>query len=246
METDGNYLYMLSQGQLVIVDLRAVDTPTIAARLTLKDSPTAMYLDGDRLTLISAGYVYPSAFERGGPVRSPWPNHGYGRRRIRSHRAQDHRQHPVRWDPLGLPAIGDQLYLVFQPTDLGSALGGPNIVHSDGTPLAAGESPVPLQSQPYNLGVRNCHVAGHGLSLRDRTGIRRPNHGRAWLQPAADLHLGRRRRRPDRRRPCRRSCPMSTSRRRRVRIKISRRSPRSTWRRTSPARGSSWCRRGRT
>ena len=61
METDGNYLYMISQGELVIVDVRDVDHPSIAARVKLQAPVSSMYLSGDRLTLISAGHGYTDA-----------------------------------------------------------------------------------------------------------------------------------------------------------------------------------------
>ena len=56
METDGDYLYMLSDGELVIVDLGSPDDPSVAARVEFDQAIESMYLAGDRLTLISKGF----------------------------------------------------------------------------------------------------------------------------------------------------------------------------------------------
>ncbi len=56
METDGDYLYMLSDGELVIVDLGSPDDPSVAARVEFDQAIESMCLAGDRLTLISKGF----------------------------------------------------------------------------------------------------------------------------------------------------------------------------------------------
>jgi inhibitor of cysteine peptidase len=53
VETDGDYLYILSGQELVIVDARDPQALQVASRLELDDRPFAMYLAGDRLTLLS-------------------------------------------------------------------------------------------------------------------------------------------------------------------------------------------------
>jgi uncharacterized secreted protein with C-terminal beta-propeller domain/outer membrane protein assembly factor BamB len=52
VETDGDYLYILSGQELVIVDARDPQALQVASRLELEDRPFAMYLAGDRLTLL--------------------------------------------------------------------------------------------------------------------------------------------------------------------------------------------------
>ena len=123
-----------------------------------------MYLDGDRLTLISAGYDYPSASNSADPYAV------YGQTTVTVVDVSD-RTAPKIIDStqfdgtlLDSRAIGDQLYLVFQPTDLGSSLGGPNIVHGDGTPLAAGEDPY-----AYNP---NLATSASGTAASQDTGYR--------------------------------------------------------------------------
>ncbi len=53
VETDGDYLYILSGEELVIVDARDPEALQVASRLELGARPFAMYLAGDRLTLLS-------------------------------------------------------------------------------------------------------------------------------------------------------------------------------------------------
>lgn len=52
IETDGEFLYIISGRDLVIVDARDPDNLTIASRVQLTDQPTGMYLSEGRLTLI--------------------------------------------------------------------------------------------------------------------------------------------------------------------------------------------------
>ena len=53
VETDGEYLYVVSGKTLTIVKLGVGDELSIAARVELDDDVAGMYLDGDRLALIS-------------------------------------------------------------------------------------------------------------------------------------------------------------------------------------------------
>jgi hypothetical protein len=55
VETDGNFIYSLTQGRLVIVDVRDVTHPQLVSITQFDSSLTEMYLQGDRLTLISRG-----------------------------------------------------------------------------------------------------------------------------------------------------------------------------------------------
>jgi uncharacterized secreted protein with C-terminal beta-propeller domain len=65
VKTDGHYLYILSHGELDIVDAHDPKNLTVVSRTTFSDSyPTAEFLDGTRLTVIaSAG--------SGGPIMRP-------------------------------------------------------------------------------------------------------------------------------------------------------------------------------
>ena len=65
VETDGEYLYMIVEQELLIIDVRDAENPSIASRVQLESKPTGIYLSGDRLTLISNNQ--PSWF--GGPIR---------------------------------------------------------------------------------------------------------------------------------------------------------------------------------
>ena len=51
VETDGEFLYIISGSELLIVDVRDADQPSLASRVELDSQPTGIYLDGDRLTL---------------------------------------------------------------------------------------------------------------------------------------------------------------------------------------------------
>lgn len=53
LETDGQYLYLVTGNELVIVDVSDAEDLAIVSRVQLDDRPTGMYLSGDRLTLIS-------------------------------------------------------------------------------------------------------------------------------------------------------------------------------------------------
>ena len=53
VETDGDYVYALSNGELAIVDSRTAEEPLVASRVALDGQAYAMYLHGDRLTVLS-------------------------------------------------------------------------------------------------------------------------------------------------------------------------------------------------
>ncbi|MEX2093152.1 MAG: beta-propeller domain-containing protein, partial [Pirellulales bacterium] len=59
VETDGEYLYILSGNELVIVAAGIGDELRIASRIHLEDRPVGMYLAGDRLALVSTSYGAP-------------------------------------------------------------------------------------------------------------------------------------------------------------------------------------------
>jgi len=58
VETDGNYVYVLSENLMTIVDVRDQDHPRISSRIHLSDESfgSEMYLDGDRLMVASTGF----------------------------------------------------------------------------------------------------------------------------------------------------------------------------------------------
>ncbi len=64
IETDGEFVYLLTGNELVVVDARDPDDLQIASRVELATKPTGMYLHGDRLTLVSSS----QASYYGGPV----------------------------------------------------------------------------------------------------------------------------------------------------------------------------------
>lgn len=64
VETDGNYLYILSGQDLVIVQAGTGDDLRVASRVHLDEKPVGMYLSGNRLAIVSSstppGYSYGS------------------------------------------------------------------------------------------------------------------------------------------------------------------------------------------
>lgn len=58
LETDGEFLYLISGSDLVIVKAGAGDELEDASRMKLGAAPTGMYLDGDRLVLVSSQAQY--------------------------------------------------------------------------------------------------------------------------------------------------------------------------------------------
>jgi uncharacterized secreted protein with C-terminal beta-propeller domain len=143
METDGNYLYMLSGRDLVIVDVRSVDHPTIAARLTLSRPISSMYLAGDRLTLVSQENAYYWG----------WSNNDWGPAWTESttvtvldvaDRSAPTIVQSTSFDGrlVDSRAIGDRVYLVFDGNT--PRCPGPKVVHEDGSPIFATENPAGL------------------------------------------------------------------------------------------------------
>ena len=71
VETDGSSLYILSRGELVVVDARQPDALAVASRTTIEGVPLAEYLDGNRLTVLSSIWpplVAPPVGQSGAPV----------------------------------------------------------------------------------------------------------------------------------------------------------------------------------
>lgn len=66
VETDGDYIYTVRGTQLLIIDVRDPAAPTVVSRTQLGGYGAEMYLDGDRLTIISAArnlFAYPDNVE---------------------------------------------------------------------------------------------------------------------------------------------------------------------------------------
>ncbi len=57
VETDGDYLYVLSGQQLVIIDALPAEEMSVTARIHFDSDPFAQYLMGERLTVLSHAYV---------------------------------------------------------------------------------------------------------------------------------------------------------------------------------------------
>ena len=58
VKTDGNFLYLLNNGELVIMDAWPADQTHIISRTAVDGWAQDMYLDGDRLTVISQTWQY--------------------------------------------------------------------------------------------------------------------------------------------------------------------------------------------
>ncbi len=54
IENDGSHLYVLSRGELLIIDARDADAPAVASRTQIEGWPIAEYLHGGRLTVLSS------------------------------------------------------------------------------------------------------------------------------------------------------------------------------------------------
>jgi uncharacterized secreted protein with C-terminal beta-propeller domain len=63
VETDGNYLYAFSAGQLVIVDVGDLTHPALVSVTHFDAAYTEMYLQGERLTLVDRGNAYGGTAE---------------------------------------------------------------------------------------------------------------------------------------------------------------------------------------
>jgi hypothetical protein len=79
VKTDGEYIYLIRNGELVIVDARARRRLKVASHTDIEGSPLAQYLIGDRLTVISqwGGYYYGGQFGLGFTAGAPWVPGGY-------------------------------------------------------------------------------------------------------------------------------------------------------------------------
>ena len=58
VKNDGRYIYLINNGQLVIVDAYPGNSATIVSRTDLEGTPTNLFLSGDRLLVISDDYSY--------------------------------------------------------------------------------------------------------------------------------------------------------------------------------------------
>jgi hypothetical protein len=72
VETDGEFLYMVAGTELVIIDIRDPDNLAVASRVQLGETPTGIYLTGDRLTLVTA-----SSSNSSGLTPIVWRGAGY-------------------------------------------------------------------------------------------------------------------------------------------------------------------------
>lgn len=73
-ENDGNFLYVLSGGKLVIGRARPAESLAVVSETPVEGTPLGMYLDGDRLTVVSRRDVF-SIY----PLRStPWLPESWG------------------------------------------------------------------------------------------------------------------------------------------------------------------------
>jgi hypothetical protein len=85
LKTDGDYLYILSRRQLVLVDVRDPAAAREVARVDLAGSPLAAYLDGDRLTVIAQDYDRSPAGDPAAGANARlaiWSPYAWGRSRV--------------------------------------------------------------------------------------------------------------------------------------------------------------------
>ena len=68
VKTDGKYLYLLDGNTLLIMTAWPADQTKVLWQAELSDSPDGIYLDGDRLTVISRKWESPPAGSSGGPA----------------------------------------------------------------------------------------------------------------------------------------------------------------------------------
>jgi len=73
VETDGEYLYVLSGQEVVIIDAWPADEMSVASRITIDGYPIGEYLNGDTLTVLSREYRY---YLDGWPPIEPVPMAG--------------------------------------------------------------------------------------------------------------------------------------------------------------------------
>jgi hypothetical protein len=133
VETDGSFLYLLSRGELVIVDARQPGALAVASRTTIEGSPLAEYLDGSRLTVLSSLWqapLTPLAGGAGAPVSTPviwFP--GSAKVEVTTFDVSDPtspkvvKQTELDGSYAGSRMVDGRLYLVLQ-SDLFGALGG--------------------------------------------------------------------------------------------------------------------------
>jgi len=55
VETDGQYVYLISGAQVVVLDVRNASDMQVASRIAISGTPQALYLRGNRLTVIATG-----------------------------------------------------------------------------------------------------------------------------------------------------------------------------------------------
>jgi len=70
--SDGRYFYLLQDGELLIFTAPGVGSPALVSRTKIEGYAPGLYLDGDRLTIISQDYGYRF-------LDSGWPSKGSGR-----------------------------------------------------------------------------------------------------------------------------------------------------------------------
>src|ERR1044072_1357575 len=67
VETDGQYLYSLTGGRLVIISAVPAEETQVVSTTAIEGSPSGIYLDGDRLVVLSD--VTQPTFEMGAMFR---------------------------------------------------------------------------------------------------------------------------------------------------------------------------------
>ena len=70
LKTDGQYLYTIVGNELIIVDVRTPDQPTIVAQVAIDGSVSAFYLLGDQAVVLSHSYQFSPPVELSPPTDS--------------------------------------------------------------------------------------------------------------------------------------------------------------------------------
>ena len=129
-ETDGNFIYVLSGGKLVISQVQGASPLAIVSQTAIDGTPLGIYLSGDRLTVISQ--TAPLLFQPGLPFSWSGPIYGMRQTTVTVFDVTDRGQPQVVqktvFDGTQVDSrkIGDFVYLVLSDNSL--ALPGPQIV----------------------------------------------------------------------------------------------------------------------
>jgi uncharacterized secreted protein with C-terminal beta-propeller domain len=170
VENDGDFLYVVSRGELLIVRAWPADALSLVSRLTLGGSPVGAYLHGERLTIVSRTWgdnttppQKDAASNYAAAWAGPWGWRGPARTLVTVLDVSDRaapkvlRRTSVEGDYVESRRIGDYVYLV-----LGSDVSAPYPTYSCET------EPLPTQDEAGNPIGRNDYYYGYIASAITR------------------------------------------------------------------------------